>query len=77
MTIDQLRSLNDDETAMLWYIINKLQPPVLSTDEMDPSVFTSINKYHLVERVLKAEQFIKDEAKPIYESLKLKLDFKQ
>lgn len=73
MTLEQLNSLNDDELTMLWYAINKIQPPVIEGVELDVSVFCSVKPHAIINRVLQLEPAIKDEHKPIYESLKSKL----
>lgn len=74
MTLEQLHSLNEDEIAMLWYAVNKIQPPVLAGVELDPSVFCSIRHSGLVNRVLQLEPAVKDEYKTIYSELKQKLN---
>jgi len=73
MTIEQLNSLNDDEVAMLWFMINKVFPPAIKDIEMEPSIFTSIKHRWIVDRVSKMKDVIKEEHQPIYESLKNKL----
>lgn len=72
MTLDQIHSLNKDETAMLWYIINKVSP-IFSTFELDPQLFSTINKHRLIDRVSTAESLIKEEHRPIYDGLKSKI----
>jgi len=76
MTLDQIRSLNEDETAMLWFIINKVSP-ILSTVELDPPLFSTINKHRLMDRVSKSESLIKEEHRPIYDGLKFKMGMNQ
>lgn len=73
MTLEQLNSLNEDEVAMLWYIVNKLNTPVLPGVELEPNLFPSIRKPFLIHRIIKAEESIVDTAKPIYAELKTKL----
>lgn len=75
MTLEQLHSLNEDETAMLWFMVNKIYKPAVTDIEMDPSLFPSINKHWLTQRVLASQPSIKEECLPIYESLKSKLGF--
>lgn len=72
MTLSQLHSLDEDEIALLWFIINKVNPPVVSW-EMDPSLFPSINHQKLMDRVLQCEKFIKPEHLSKFSSLKNKL----
>lgn len=74
MTIEQLHSLSDDETAMLWFMVNKVFPPAIRDIEMEPSIFTSIKHGWIVQRILNLKENVKEEHKPIYESLKNKLD---
>lgn len=76
MTLEQLQSLNDDELSMLWYAINKAQPPALEGVELEPCVFCSVKPHAIINRILQLEPAIKDEYKPIYESLKTKLILK-
>lgn len=73
MTLDQLNSLNDDELAMLWYAINKMQPPALAGVELDVSLFCAVKADAINNRVMQLESAIKDEHKEIYTSLKQKL----
>jgi hypothetical protein len=74
MKIEQLKSLNEDELAMLWYILNKIGRPVFTTHEFDPEVFTSIRHDSFIRRIVEAEPHVKEESKPLYDSLKQKLD---
>lgn len=76
MSIEQLKSLTEDELAMLWYIVNKLENPVTSGVEIDWEVFTSIDSNSLLNRVINAEKLIKDEYKNIFSSLSDKLKVK-
>lgn len=73
MTLEQLYSLNEDEIAMLWYIVNKIDKPVLAGIELEPQLFTAINKKTLIQRINNAESLIKEESKAVYESLKSKV----
>lgn len=75
MTIEELYSLNEDETAMLWFIVNKIDRPALMNVELEPEVFTAISRYWLAEKILNAKQFVKDEHLNIYESLTNKLGY--
>jgi hypothetical protein len=73
MRLEQLHSLNDDETALLWYCINKIDPPVLAGVELEPAVFTSINHKHLLERLEKSRCQVKEEHHPLFDGLVAKL----
>ena len=42
MKLDHLQSLTEDELAILWFCINKINPPVLSGFELEPSLFVAI-----------------------------------
>jgi hypothetical protein len=75
MTLEELYSLNDDETSMLWYIVNKIDRPAIYGIELEPSLFPSINRHWLTERVLSTQTAIKEEHLSIYESLKSKLGY--
>lgn len=72
MTLSQLKSLNEDEVALLWFIINKVNPSVMSW-EMDPSLFCSIKHNRLVDRIRQCDKFIKPEHMDKFTSLKTKL----
>lgn len=72
MTLEQLHSLDEDETAILWFIINKIDPPTLPF-EMDPKLFVSIKHNKLMDRLNQCESYIKDEHKGKFTSLKEKL----
>jgi hypothetical protein len=73
MTLEQLHSLTEDETAMLWFMVNKVYKPAIVGVEMEPSIFTSIKHRWLTHRVIQLKDNIKEEHVPIYESLKNKL----
>ena len=67
--------MTDDEAAMLWYIVNKIEPSVMLGMEFDVEVFTSIKHRALMNRLMNAEKLVKDEYKNLYTGLvdKLKL----
>ena len=75
MTKEQLKTLTEDELSMLWFMINKINPPVLNIPDVEfpPEVFTSIKNNHLLDRLEKCKQFIKPEKISVYESLAAKL----
>jgi hypothetical protein len=75
MTLEELHSLNEDETSMLWFIINKIDRPAIYGIELEPSLFPSINRYWLTEKVLKAKESVKPEHLSIYETLTSKLSY--
>jgi hypothetical protein len=75
MTLEELHSLNEDETSMLWFIINKIDRPAIYDIELEPSVFPSINRYWLTEKVLKAKESVKPEHLSVYETLTSKLGY--
>lgn len=75
MTLEELYSLNDDETSMLWYIVNKIERPAIYGIELEPSLFPSINRYWLTEKVLKAKDSVQPEHLTTYESLTCKLGY--
>jgi hypothetical protein len=74
MRLEELHSLNEDELAMLWFIINKTTPPTLTGFELEPSLFCYIKPHVIVNRVNQTEKYIKDEYKPVYDSLRQKLN---
>jgi hypothetical protein len=73
MTLEQLHSLTEDETAMLWFMVNKVYKPAIVGIEMEPTIFTSISDKWLEHRIIQLKDNIKEEHLPIYESLKNKL----
>jgi len=73
MRLEQLHSLNEDELAMLWYCINKIDPPVLAGVELDPEVFPSINHRKLMDRLTNARITVKEEHLPLFDGLVAKL----
>ena len=72
MTLHQLGSLNEDELAMALYIVNCLEPKIL-TYELGRRLLCSIKHHKLCERVVKSEPFINELGMPILVSLKSKL----
>lgn len=74
MRLEELKSLTDDELTMLWYAVNKINPPVLDGVELEPSVFCSIKPSAIRQRIDQLEPAIKDEHKSIYDSLRHKLN---
>jgi len=75
MTLEELQSLNDDETAMLWFMVNKIGRPAIYGIELEPSSFPSIRRHWLIEKILASKDYVKPEHLPIYESLTSKLGF--
>lgn len=73
MTIDQLKSLNDDELSMLWFCVNKVNPPILQGIELEPVLFTSINHKKLIDRLVKCKVHVKVEHQQVYDGLMTKL----
>ena len=73
MKLEQLKSLTEDELAMLWYCINKIDPPVLSGVELDPSIFVAIKHKFLMNRLLSCAQYVKDEHRTVFTGLVNKL----
>jgi len=73
MKLEQLKSLTEDELAMLWFCINKINPPVLAGVELDPELFVAIKHKKLMDRLLQCAQHIKDEHRSVYAGLMNKL----
>lgn len=73
MTTEQLKSLTDDETAMLWGIVNLVNPPVMQGVQMEPSLFPSIKHKMLMDRVMQCKKFLKQEHYEIFDGLVNKL----
>jgi hypothetical protein len=74
MKLEQLHSLTEDETAMLWFMVNKVYKPAIVGIEMEPAIFPAIKQGWLVHRIVQLKDSVKEEYFPIYESLKAKLE---
>lgn len=74
MTIDQLKSLTEDELSMLWFCINKVNPPILKEIELEPVLFTSINHKKLMNRLNQCKVHVKAEHRQVYDGLMGKLN---
>lgn len=73
MKLEQLESLTEDELAMLWFILNKVNPPVLNGVELESSLFVSIKHRRLMDRILQCAQHVKDEHRAVFTGLVNKL----
>jgi outer membrane biosynthesis protein TonB len=73
MRLEQKNSLSEDELSMLWFIVNKVHPPV-STIDIDDAVLTSIKPAALEHRVKGSQALIKKEYIHIYRGLTSKLN---
>lgn len=73
MKLDHLNSLTEDEMAILWYCINKINPPVLTGTELEPELFPSIKHKRLMDRLLNCGQHIKEEHHTVFAGLINKL----
>lgn len=73
MKLDHLQSLTEDELAILWFCINKINPPVLSGSELEPSLFVAIKHKKLMDRLLQCGQYIKEEHHSLFAGLLNKL----
>ena len=49
MKLDHLDSLTEDELAMLWFCVNKVNPSVLTGIELEPSLFVAIKHKKLMD----------------------------
>ena len=74
MTIDQLKSLTEDELSMLWFCINKVNPSILKEIELEPILFTSINHKKLMNRLNQCKVHVKAEHQQVYDGLMGKLN---
>jgi len=68
----KIKSLTEDELAMLWGIINEMHPKIL-TCNIDISIFPSIKHRFLIHRLECAAAHIKPEFKEIYDNLLRKM----
>ena len=75
MKLEQLSALTEDETALLWGIVNLATPPVINAYQMDVELFTAIKDEKLKLRVNQFDKYIKPEYIELYNSLKAKLGY--
>lgn len=75
MKLEQLSALTEDETALLWGIVNLATPPVINAYQMDVELFTAIKDEKLKQRVNKFDKYVKPEYIELYNSLKAKLGY--
>jgi hypothetical protein len=73
MKFDHLDSLTEDELAMLWFCVNKVNPSVLSGIELEPSLFVAIKHKKLMDRLLQCAQYVKEEHHSVFTGLVNKL----
>jgi hypothetical protein len=75
MKLEQLSALTEDETAMLWGIVNLATPPIINAYQMDVELFTAIKDEKLKLRVNQFDKYVKPEYIELYNSLKAKLGY--
>ncbi len=75
MKLEQLSALTEDETAMLWGIVNLATPPVINAYQLDVELFTAIKDEKLKQRVIQFDKYVKPEYIELYNSLKAKLGY--
>lgn len=75
MSTDTLKTLTDDELALLLYVVNSHTPKLLNC-EITPNLLKSIHVWKLDEMLKKAEPNLLDEAKPIFACVLEKLGIK-
>jgi hypothetical protein len=73
MKLEHLDSLTEDELAILWYCINKVNPPVLADIELEPELFIAIKHRKLMDRLLQCGQHVKEEYHSVFAGLINKL----
>lgn len=73
MKLEQLKSLSEDELALLWGCINLVEPPVIKNIQLEPQLFTSINHRKLMDRLTNCKLKIKEEHHPLFDGLLNKL----
>jgi hypothetical protein len=74
MKLEQLNNLTDDEIAMLWHSINKIDPPVLTGIELEPELFPCIKHKNLMNRLVGLRIHVKEEHLPLFDGLVAKLN---
>lgn len=75
MKLEQLSALTEDETALLWGIVNLATPPVINAYQMDVELFPAIKDEKLKQRVNQFDKYVKPEYIELYNSLKAKLGY--
>ena len=75
MKLEQLSALTEDETPLLWGIVNLATPPVINAYQMDVELFTAIKDEKLKLRVNQFDKYVKPEYIELYNSLKAKLGY--
>ena len=75
MSTDTLKTLKDDELALLLYVVNSHTPKILNC-EVTPNLLKSIHLWKLTEMLKKAEPNLLEEAKPIFTCVLEKLGIK-
>jgi hypothetical protein len=73
MKLEHLDSLTEDELAILWFCINKVNPPVLADIELEPELFIAIKHRKLMDRLLQCGQHVKEEYHSVFAGLINKL----
>lgn len=73
MKLDHLDSLTEDELAILWYCINKIEPTIIKGIELEPELFTSITHKALMNRLTNCRIQIKEEHHQVFDGLVAKL----
>ncbi len=72
VSTDTLKTLTEDELALLLYVVNSHNPKLLKCD-VSPNLLKSIHLWKLKEMLKKAEPNLVDDAKPIFSCLLQKL----
>lgn len=72
MSNETLKSLTDDELAILLYAVNSHTPKILKC-EIGPHLLKSIHLWKFKEILKKVEPDLTDDAKPIFNCLLTKL----
>jgi len=72
MTLEQFKSLTEDELAMLLFLCNDKNAPILPY-EITEDILLYVKHTTLCNLLLKSEPNLTDEGKPIFTCLKTKL----
>ncbi len=73
MTLAQLEDLNEDELAMVLYVVNHIAPPVVPQMTFEPRNLTWFKHDELIKKMLNSFSRLKPEGHAIYVSLMQKL----
>jgi hypothetical protein len=73
MKLEQLKSLSEDELVLLWGCINLVEPKIVQSYDLEPSLFPSINHRKLMDKLTNCKTKIKEDHHALFDGLLNKL----